>query len=213
MPKRKATWARCLILVLTQALGALVSISVDIDAVAGWLGSYGGQDSTSDISRGIFAGTIGVRRLLKLFAKHNIITTWFIPGHSLESFPEECGMIRDAGHEIGLHGYSHENPVEMTLEQQTAVLDKSYKLITEFCGGKPPRGMVAPWWESSKEGAELTLKYGIEYEHNFSHHDCKFTSFRPLAQELTLNIKVKHTGSESQTNGRQSTTRKMQRLG
>jgi peptidoglycan/xylan/chitin deacetylase (PgdA/CDA1 family) len=81
-------------------------------------------------------------------------------------------MIRDAGHEIGLHGYSHENPVEMTLEQQTAVLDKSYKLITDFCG-KPPRGMVAPWWESSKEGAELTLKYGIEYEHNFSHHDCQ----------------------------------------
>jgi hypothetical protein len=27
-------------------------ISVDIDAVAGWLGSYGGEDSTSDISRG-----------------------------------------------------------------------------------------------------------------------------------------------------------------
>jgi len=35
--------------------GALVSISVDIDAVAGWLGSYGGENSTSDISRGIFA--------------------------------------------------------------------------------------------------------------------------------------------------------------
>lgn len=30
----------------------LVSYGVDIDAVAGWLGSYGGEDSTSDISRG-----------------------------------------------------------------------------------------------------------------------------------------------------------------
>lgn len=28
------------------------SYGVDIDAVAGWLGSYGGEDSTSDISRG-----------------------------------------------------------------------------------------------------------------------------------------------------------------
>lgn len=27
----------------------LVSYGVDIDAVAGWLGSYGGQDSTSDV--------------------------------------------------------------------------------------------------------------------------------------------------------------------
>lgn len=48
----------------------------------------------------MFAGTVGVRRLLKLFAKHDIKTTWFIPGHSLETFPEECAMIRDAGHEM-----------------------------------------------------------------------------------------------------------------
>lgn len=33
--------------------------------------------------------------------------------------------------------------------------------------------MVAPWWESSQEGAELMLKYGLEYDHSFSHHDCQ----------------------------------------
>ena len=147
---------------LNELLEALCCISVDIDAVAGWLGSYGGEDSTSDISRGLFAGTVGVRRLLKLFAKYDIKTTWYIPGHSLETFPEECAMIRDAGHEIGLHGYSHENPAAMSIEQQHAILDKTYKMLTEFCG-KPPRGSVAPWWEASKEGAELMLKYGIEY--------------------------------------------------
>ena len=31
-------------------------IGVDVDAVAGWLGSYGGEDSPDDISRGLFAG-------------------------------------------------------------------------------------------------------------------------------------------------------------
>lgn len=62
----------------------------------------------------------------------------------------------------GLHGYSHENPGAMTIEQQHAILDKTYKQLTEFCG-KPPRGNVAPWWEASKEGAELMLKYGVEY--------------------------------------------------
>lgn len=30
----------------------LVGYGVDIDAVSGWLGSYGGEDSVSDISRG-----------------------------------------------------------------------------------------------------------------------------------------------------------------
>ena len=33
--------------------------------------------------------------------------------------------------------------------------------------------MVAPWWESSQEGAELMLRYGLEYDHSFSHHDCQ----------------------------------------
>ncbi|KAJ7694535.1 hypothetical protein B0H17DRAFT_1159107 [Mycena rosella] len=131
----------------------LCSYGVDVGAVAGWLGSYGGEDSTSDISRGLFAGTIGTQRLLKLFDKPS-------------------PKIRDAGHEIGLHGYSHENPKYMTLEQQRAVLDKTYRMLTDFCG-KPPRGSVAPWWETSREGTDLLLSYGIEYDHSMSHHDCQ----------------------------------------
>jgi peptidoglycan/xylan/chitin deacetylase (PgdA/CDA1 family) len=91
----------------------------------------------------------------------------------LRTFPEECAMIRDAGHEIGLHGYSHENPNAMTLEQQRDILDHTYKLLTKFCNGKPPRGAVAPWWEVSKEATELFLSYGIEYDHSMSHEDCK----------------------------------------
>lgn len=110
--------------------------------------------------------------MLKMFEKYNIKTTWFIPGHTLETFPTECAMVRDAGHEIGLHGYSHENPTAVNIEQQTAIMDKCYRLLKDFCG-KPPRGIVAPWWEASKEGTELLLRYGVEYDHSFSHEDCK----------------------------------------
>jgi peptidoglycan/xylan/chitin deacetylase (PgdA/CDA1 family) len=53
--------------------------------------------------------------------------------------------VRDAGHEIGLHGYSHENPAAMSKEQQRDILDKTYHLLKEFTG-KAPRGIVAPWW-------------------------------------------------------------------
>ncbi|KAJ5484562.1 hypothetical protein LT330_008009 [Penicillium expansum] len=150
----------------------LVSYGVDIDAVAGWLGSYGGEDSVSDISRGLWAGHVGTPRVLKLFEKYNIKATWFIPGHTLDTFPEECAMVRDAGHEIGLHGYSHENPCDLSTEQQRDILDKTYKMLTDFCG-KPPRGIVAPWWEASAEMVELLLAYGIEYDHSMSHEDCQ----------------------------------------
>src|SRR5690242_21709680 len=95
-----------------------VAYGVDVDAVAGWLGSYGGEDSPDDISRGLFAGEVGVPRLLKLFDKYSLKTTWFIPGHSIETFPAETKMVVDAGHEIGMHGYSHETPIAMSREQE-----------------------------------------------------------------------------------------------
>ena len=44
----------------------LCGFGVDVDAVAGWLGSYGGEDSPDDISRGLFAGEVSSPRLLKM---------------------------------------------------------------------------------------------------------------------------------------------------
>ncbi|HEB8038057.1 TPA: polysaccharide deacetylase [Campylobacter coli] len=148
----------------------LVAYGVDIDAVAGWLGSYGGEDSPDDISRGLFAGEVGIPRLLKLFKKYNIPATWFAPGHSIETFPEQMKMIVDAGHEIGAHGYSHENPIAMSAKQEEDVLLKSIELI-EKISGKKPNGYVAPWWEFSNITNELLLKHGIKYDHSLMHND------------------------------------------
>ncbi len=148
----------------------LCSFGVDVDAVAGWLGSYGGEDSPDDISRGLFAGEVGSMRLLKLFERFGIKTTWFIPGHSIETFPEQMQAVAAAGHEIGIHGYSHENPIEMTAEQEEAVLDKCIGLVTQL-SGKRPTGYVAPWWEFSTISNELLLKKGIKYDHSLMHRD------------------------------------------
>jgi peptidoglycan-N-acetylglucosamine deacetylase len=148
----------------------LCAFGVDIDAVAGWLGSYGGEDSPSDIQRGVFAGEVGTPRLLKLFDKLKIRASWFIPGHSIETFPEQTKMIAGAGHEIGAHGYTHENPVAMTRRQEEDVLKRSIELIEKF-SGKHPRGYVAPWWEMSAATAELLLQHGFRYDHSQGYND------------------------------------------
>ena len=148
----------------------LCAFGVDLDAVGGWLGSYGGEDSPDDISRGLFAGEVGTPRLLRLFDKLGIKTTWFIPGHSIETFPEQTRQIVEAGHEIGLHGYSHENPIAMSPEQEEAVLTRCIELVTAL-SGKRPTGYVAPWWEFSHVTNELLLKHGIKYDHSLMHKD------------------------------------------
>jgi peptidoglycan/xylan/chitin deacetylase (PgdA/CDA1 family) len=148
----------------------LCAFGVDVDAVAGWLGSYGGENSPCDISRGLFSGEVGVPRLVRLFDRLGIKTSWFIPGHSIETFPEQCRMVVDAGHEIGMHGYSHENPIAMTAEQEEAVMDKCIDLIERLCGRRPT-GYVAPWWEFSAVTNELLLKKGIKYDHSLMNDD------------------------------------------
>ena len=123
-----------------------------------------------DISRGMFAGEVGSPRLLQLFERLGIKTSWFIPGHSIETFPEQMKAVAEAGHEIGIHGYSHENPVAMTPEQEEIVLDKCIDLVTKL-QGNPPTGYVAPWWEFSAVSNELLIKKGIKYDNSLMHHD------------------------------------------
>lgn len=162
-----------------------IAVGVDVDAVGGWLGSYGGQDSPNDISRGMFAGEVGVPRLLQLAQRRNISFTWFWPGHSIETFPEQFDQVVAAGHEIGHHGYSHENPLEMSPEQETEVFEYVYDLI-ERRAGTAPVGYVAPWWEMSHYTNELLANAGMLYDHSFMHRD--FTPYYVRVGDTWTNI-------------------------
>ena len=86
------------------------------------------------------------------------------------AFPEQMQAVAAAGHEIGMHGYSHENPIAMTPEQEEAIFDKCIEVITALAG-KPPRGYVAPWWEFGAKTNELLLAKGIKYDHSLMHND------------------------------------------
>ena len=86
-------------------------------------------------------------------------------------FEKECRTLARAGHEVGIHGYSHENPIAMTRAQETEVLDKCIELVTKLTG-KRPTGYVAPWWEFSNVTNELLLERSIKYDHSLMHHDC-----------------------------------------
>ena len=170
-----------------------ICLGVDVDAVAGWLGSYGGQDSPNDIQRGMFAGEVGAPRLLNLFEKYELRTSWFIPGHSIETFPAQMQAVADAGHEIGAHGYSHENPIAMTPQQEQDVLAKSIELI-EKLSGRRPRGYVAPWWELSAQTASLLLENGFSYDHSQNYND--FTPFYARVGDTWTNVDYTKTAQE-----------------
>lgn len=96
----------------------LVGYGIDVDAVANHINTtVGGKPNLTDVSRGmsllecnkatgqliligVFGATRGVERLLALWDRKNIKASWYIPGHTIETFPDEMAKIRDAGHEM-----------------------------------------------------------------------------------------------------------------
>ena len=168
---------------------------VDVDAVAGWIGSYGGAESPDDISRGMFAGEVGVPRLLDLFERAGLKTSWFIPGHSIETFPEQTKMVVDAGHEIGVHGYTHENPIAMTREQEEAILRPLHR---------PHHGRVGQAADRLRRAV-----VGVLTSHERAAARARH-QVRPLAHAPATSIR---TTSASATPGRTSTTRRTPRSG
>lgn len=151
--------------IMTKKRRIQILLSVDFDAVSGFLGTGASEtNSLSDYSSGYFAAQVGVPRLLRLFKKHGISSsvTWFVPGHSMESFPNETKAIVESGAEVGCHGYAHEGAAQMTEEQETEVIAKCVQLATELTGQKP-RGWRAPLYLLREHTVKLLEEHGFLY--------------------------------------------------
>jgi peptidoglycan-N-acetylglucosamine deacetylase len=145
----------------------LVCLTFDFDALSLWLAR--GITTPTPISQGEF-GVVGAERILALLARHGIAATWFIPGHTLETYPELCRRIHAAGHEIGHHGYAHEPPVRLSREEEERVLVRGNDAIRAITGA-PATGYRSPAWDLSPHTVGLLLAHGFRYDSSMMGHD------------------------------------------
>lgn len=138
-----------------------VCLSFDFDAISSWL--FRGQTTPTPLSRGEFGARVGVGRVLDLLAEHGITATFFIPGHSCDTFPEQAKRIAAAGHEIAHHGYCHEVPASVSREEEAAILERGSAAIERICGRRPT-GYRSPAWDLSPHSLELLLAAGFRYD-------------------------------------------------
>jgi peptidoglycan-N-acetylglucosamine deacetylase len=68
----------------------IVCLSFDFDAISGFIAR--GMTTPTPISRGEF-GVVASERILALLRRHEIASTWFIPGQTLETYPEACRKV------------------------------------------------------------------------------------------------------------------------
>ena len=70
------------------------------------------------MSQGTYGARVGLPRILDLLARYNIPATFFVPGIVAEMHPEKVRHIHAGGHEIGHHGYTHVNPIDLSYEDE-----------------------------------------------------------------------------------------------
>jgi len=121
------------------------------------------------MSRGEF-GAVAVPRILRLLARRNIRCTFFIPGHTLETYPDVCRRVAGAGSEIGLHGYTHEYNPTVEAERERWALTRSAELI-ERLTSHAPAGYRAPSGDLTRQTIQLLLELGVGYDSSLMGHD------------------------------------------
>ena len=145
----------------------LVCLTFDYDNVSPAIARD--QTTPTMISRGDF-GVVGAERLLALLETHGVRSTWFIPGHTLESYPASCRQVFEAGHEIGHHGWTHRTPASLGREEEERELIRGNAAI-EALTGRKARGYRSPAWDLSPHSIELLLAHGFIYDSSLMGHD------------------------------------------
>jgi peptidoglycan/xylan/chitin deacetylase (PgdA/CDA1 family) len=145
----------------------MVCLTFDFDALSGWIAR--GMTTPTPISRGEF-GVVASSRILSLLSIHKIQTTWFIPGHTLETYPEACRRVFEAGHEIGHHGWTHRPPQNLSREDEEQELVRGNEQIRKLTG-RNARGYRSPAWDLSPHSVDLLLKHGFYYESSMMAND------------------------------------------
>jgi peptidoglycan-N-acetylglucosamine deacetylase len=151
-----------LITILKPALppGKKVSVclSFDFDAISSPLR----RQTPVEVSQGEFA-VIGAERILKLLKKYSIRTTWYVPGHTVDTFPESVKEIFEQGHEIAHHNYLHEDPTTLSRENEEIVVRRAKASIKRITG-RDPAGYRSPAWKFSPNTISILLEEKFAYD-------------------------------------------------
>ena len=144
---------------------AAAVFSFDVDAESAILFEHPETAGWLDVmTHQAYGPRTGLGRILRILDRQQVQATFFVPGYTAERWPDEIRAVRDAGHEIGHHGYLHEGAhsapdgetEERRLLRGLEALDKVLNLR--------PVGYRAPMWEITERLPALLARYGFLYD-------------------------------------------------
>jgi peptidoglycan/xylan/chitin deacetylase (PgdA/CDA1 family) len=150
-----------------------VCLSFDFDALSVWLAYE--KPTPAMLYRGEYGARVGIPRILGFLERHRLPATFFVPGHTVESFPAETEAILDAGHEVAHHSYAHLDPSTQTAAEERADMERAWQALERV--GVRPLGFRSPSADLSEATLGLVEELGFLYDSSLMADD--YRPFHP----------------------------------
>ena len=124
------------------------------------------------ISMGKYGPNVAIPRILDTYQKFGLKQSFFIPGWCIKEYQSQIELILKDGHEIGHHGYLHEDPTK-TYGNQKEWFEKTLEIHKEICG-KYPIGYRAPVYNITDEVVDLMIENKFKYDSSMMADDIPY---------------------------------------
>jgi peptidoglycan/xylan/chitin deacetylase (PgdA/CDA1 family) len=105
----------------------------------------------------------GTSRLLDVFERRGLTTTVFVEGRHGEERPEQVAQIAGRGHEVGMHGWAHEQWDALEAGEEEELARRATDALAVAVGAAPT-GFRAPGGGRGARTAELLASLGYRYD-------------------------------------------------
>ena len=138
-----------------------VALSFDCDHECFELGA--GRGSVGRLSWGEYGRRVAVPRIIDLLAQHDVSASFFLPAVCALIDPAESRRIIDAGHEIGVHGWIHENNSLLDADTERELIVRARDTLADQTG-QMPVGFRSANWDLSWHTIEIITDLGFSYD-------------------------------------------------
>ncbi len=144
-----------------QGARCAAAFSFDCDHEAYELGAGGA--AVGRLAWGEFGRRVGVPRILKVLRRHEVKASFFMPAVCALIDPDEAKRIAGAGHEVGIHGWMHEDNSLLTAAAERDLALRSRDLLADQLGTAPV-GFRSANWDLSPNTIAIVAELGLEYD-------------------------------------------------
>ena len=168
-----------------------VCLTFDFDAMSVWFGFD--HVTPAMLQRGEYGARVAVPRLLQMLEDEGIPATFFIPGHTVDSFTAPCRDIVAAGHEVAAHSYAHQDPSGQSEMDERRDMELALDALDRL--GVRPVGFRSPSADTSPVTLEILEEHGFLYDSSLMADD--FRPYRPRIGDSVTATRPLERGREA----------------